>query len=317
MQRWTCLPSQPSCQIGGSVLRNADRIYRGDRPVGSSRGVSVNRVFRRVVYEAVLVVVGAIGAVLVALVVHSVAGAVVLGVLSALVALAALGVRYEISDRLESFDRVARVIASVRTPRWWTDAGHEVDASVERYKSWSAGSRRVAEGESLLYQVRSLQGARGNVRAVHLVDEPKSLQMWADPQKSFASLVAAYRELPERVTVRRIMVLDADDWELLETDGRKLIQDALLDDVCRTQLKPRSVGLGADLRLLWRSGSKRTLSDFLIVDDKEVCSIERLGHGKFGDLDVSIHPAHVEASLRMFESAWVQAIRAGDFLPPA
>ena len=52
-------------------------------------------------------------------------------------------------------------------------------------------------------------------------------------------------------------------------------------------------GLGFDLRIAWRPSSNREMSDLLIIDEKETCSIESYGHGHFGDLEVSVNPVVV------------------------
>lgn len=272
-------------------------------------------ILRRYILEILLAVIGALGALLVALLVHRVADAIVLGVLSLVIAVSALGVRFDVEERAGNADRIGRVILTIRTARWRDDAIQEVDEAIVRYESWAGGSRRVSERQSLAYQIASLQGARWSVRAVHVVSDPDSLSMWSNPQRGFSRLVAAYQNLGDNVGVQRIMILDPDQWRTGEVDGRKVIGDKVLETVCRFQIRLRmDGGLGADLRLMWRPNNDRSLGDFLIVDEREVCSIERLGRGNFGDLEVSINAAQVRRYVNTFEAAWLQSSRAEEFL---
>ena len=83
------------------------------------------------------------------------------------------------------------------------------------------------------------------------------------------------------------MVLNVDDNAISAVGpvGRTII-DQTTSDVCRMQVAPRGPqGLGFELRILWVPAASRDIVDMLIIDEREVCSIQSYGHGQFGDLE--------------------------------
>ena len=270
----------------------------------------MRRELERYVIEVTLVALGALAALAEAVFVHKTDTALLVGFVSFLFALGVVAVRQEVSRQVGDLLAERRVIEQIPSDRWRADAQAEVDEARDRYTSWATGTRFIPVSTALNYQIGSLRRASDQVRAIHLGLERDGLVRWADPQKGFSKLVDAYRSLPPSVTTRRILVLDASNAsETSVIDGQRTITADLIEEVCRMQITPRSAGgLGVDLRILWIQPGDRTVSDLLIVDDHETCSIQSLGRDRFGELMACISPPFVAAEIRRFEDLWTNAI---------
>lgn len=275
----------------------------------------MQRHLEQYVVEITLVLIGAIASIVEALVVHRSDIAALMGVVSLLLALAVAAIRQEI--RVQIGDR--QILQEIPDPRWRKEAEDEIEQARLKFVSWAGGTRRVSERSSLNFQIESLRQAGSSVRAIHLALDSDSLGMWDDRQRGFNHLVEAYRQLPDYVHSRRILVLDINDTNLsVMQRNQRIITNAAVQRVCHFQMRSRAEGgLGFDLRIAWRPSSNREISDLLVIDEKQTCSIESYGHGHFGDLEVSVNPVDVRGRIHQFEDLWTDSVPAGHCLPPA
>jgi hypothetical protein len=211
-----------------------------------------------------------------------------------------------------------QILNEIPDPNWRKEAEDEIEQARLKFASWAGGTRRVGERSSLNFQIESLRRATSSVRAIHLALDSDSLTMWDNRQRGFNHLVEAYRQLPDHVHSRRILVLDVNNPNVsVMQSNQRIITDEMVQRVCDFQMTSRAEGgLGFDLRIAWRPSSNREVSDLLVIDEKEACSIESYGHGSFGDLEVSVNPVIVGARIHQFEDLWTDSISAGHCLPP-
>lgn len=270
------------------------------------------------VIEITLVLLGAIASIVEALVVHRSDIAALMAVVALLLALAVVAIRQEVRVQLQEALIDRQILDEISDPNWRKEAEDEIEQARLKFASWAGGTRRVGERSSLNYQIESLRRATSSVRAVHLALDSDSLTMWDNRQRGFNHLVQAYRQLPDHVHSRRILVLDINNPDVSEVQGReRIITNEMVQRVCRFQLRSRvEGGLGFDLRIAWRPSSNREVSDLLVIDEKEACSIESYGHGSFGDLEVSVSQVIVGARIHQFEDLWTDSIPAEHCLPP-
>ena len=267
--------------------------------------------------ELTLVLLGTAAAALEAILVDRRDIALLLAFTSALIAIAVVAIRQEIARQISEVLLDKQLLRQIPDPRWRREAEAEIEQARARYAAWAGGTRRVNERSSLNFQIDALRGVKQSVRAVHLALESDSLGMWADHQRGFDRLVDAFRSLPDHVQSRRILVLNGDDQTVSTVNaGKRTIVDQTTADVCRLQTAPRDQGgLGFDLRISWVSASTRDITDLLIVDEREVCSIQSYGHGQFGDLEVCVNDAVIAGRIRLFEDLWTDAVPAKHCLP--
>ena len=143
--------------------------------------------------------------------------------------------------------------------------------------------------------------------------------MWDNRQRGFKpTLVEADPKLPDQWVVPRILVLDISDSNVSVMQGNeRIITNEVVQRVCHFQLRSRAQGgLSFDLRIAWRLPSNREVSDLLVIDEKEMCSIESYGHGSFGDLEFLVNPVVKGIRIHQFEDLWTDSIPAGHCLPP-
>ena len=278
----------------------------------------MKRYLEQYVIEITLVLVGATAAIVEALVVHRSDIATLIAVVALLLALAVAAIRQEIRIQIGEILIERKVLHEIPDPSWRKEAEDEIEQARLKFASWAGGTRRVDERSSLNFQIESLRSAISSVRAIHLALDSDSLTMWDNRQRGFSHLVEAYRQLPDYVHSRRILVLDVKDPNLSVMQGnQRIIADEVVQRVCRFQMGSRAKGgLGFDLRIAWRPSSNREVSDLLVIDEKETCSIESYGHGHFGDLEVSVNPVVVGARIHQFEDLWTDSAPAGHCLPP-
>lgn len=278
----------------------------------------MKRYLEQYVIEITLVLVGATAAIVEALVVHRSDIATLIAVVALLLALAVAAIRQEIRIQIGEILIERKVLHEIPDPGWRKEAEDETEQARLKFASWAGGTRRVDERSSLNFQIESIRRATSSVRAIHLALDSDSLTMWDNRQRGFSHLVEAYRQLPDYVHSRRILVLDVNDPNLSVMQGnQRIITGEVVQRVCRFQMRSRSEGgLGFDLRIAWRPSSNREVSDLLVIDEKETCSIESYGHGHFGDLEVSVNPVVVGARIHQFEDLWTDSTPAGHCLPP-
>lgn len=278
----------------------------------------MQRYLEQYVIEITLVLLGAIAAIVEALVVHRSDIAALMAVVALLLALAVAAIRQEIRVQIGKALIDRQILSEIPDLSWRKEAEAELEQARLKFTSWAGGTRRVDERSSLNFQIQSLRRATSAVRAIHLALDGDSLTMWGNPQRGFNQLVEAYRQLPDYVHSRRILVLDVNDPNLsVMQSNQRIITDELVERICRFQMRNRAEdGLGFDLRIAWRPSSNREMSDLLIIDEKEICSIESYGHGHFGDLEVSVNPVVVGIQIHQFEDLWTDSIPAGHCLPP-
>lgn len=276
----------------------------------------MERLLRNYVIELAIIALGAIAAGVQAIVVGDDNTAVLVGFTSFLLALAVASIRQEIQRQIGA-DRADReLIRSIPDSAWRRQAEAEFAEARSKFRSWAAGTRRVPEDQSLNFQIDELQGARSCVRALHVALDQDALRMWDNPQRGFARLVDAYKLLPGHVECRRIVVLDRDDDTISRVDrGERVIVDDVVEHVCREQMRPRKEGgLGADLRIAWVASEARAMANLLIIDQRQYFAIDSFGSGEFGDLEVCVDPALVDARVRTFEDMWTDATPAATCL---
>lgn len=271
------------------------------------------------VIEITLALLGAVAAALEAIFVHRSDIALLLAFTSVLLALAVVAIRQEIARRIGDALEDRQIIENIPDSLWRAEAQAEIERARVKFASWASGTRRVDEHSSLNFQIESLRRATRSVRAVHLALDKDSLTMWDNRQRGFDRLVDAYRALPDHVQRRRILVLDAADETLSSVDGgQRIIVDELTKRVCLLQMATRDDGgLGFELRISWTHRKSRDISDMLIIDDREVCSIESYGHGQFGDLEVCVNSSTVGYQIHRFEDLWTDSVPVRHCLPQA
>ena len=278
----------------------------------------MKRYLEQYVVEITLVLLGATASIVEALVVHRSDIAALMAVVALLLALAVAAIRQEIRVQIGEALIDRQILHEIPDPTWRKEAEDEIEQARLKFASWAGGTRRVDERSSLNFEIASLRRATSCVRAIHLVFDSDSLSMWDNRQRGFNHLVDAYRQLPDYVRCRRILVLDLNDRNLAVMQGsQRTITDEVAKRVCRLQTRSRAEGgLGFDLRIAWRPSGNREMSDLLVIDEKEACSIESYGRGHFGDLEVSVNPVVVGARIRQFEDLWTDSIPAERCLPP-
>ncbi len=281
-------------------------------------GDIMQKYLEQYVIEITLVLLGAIAAIVEALVVHRSDIAALMAVVALLLALAVAAIRQEIRVQIGKALIDRQILNEIPDPTWRKEAEDEIEQARLKFASWTGGTRRVGERSSLNYQIESLRRATSSVRAIHLALDSDSLTMWDNRQRGFNHLVEAYRQLPDHVHSRRILVLDVNDPKLsVMQSNQRIITDEVVQRVCHFQMRSRAEGgLGFDLRIAWRPSSNREVSDLLVIDEKETCSIESYGHGHFGDLEVSVNPVVVGGRIHQFDDLWTDSIPAGHCLPP-
>ncbi|MGH7867432.1 MAG: hypothetical protein ACREP9_07305 [Candidatus Dormibacteraceae bacterium] len=278
----------------------------------------MKRYLEQYVIEITLVLLGATAAIVETLVVHRSDIAALMAVVALLLALAVAAIRQEIRAQIGEVLIERQILHEVPDPSWRKEAEDEIEQARLKFASWAGGTRRVDERSSLNFQIESLRRATSSVRAIHLALESDSLTMWDNRQRGFSHLVEAYRQLPDYVHSRRILVLDVNDPKLsIMQSHQRIITDEVVQRVCHLQMRSRAEGgLGFDLRIAWQPSSDREVSDLLVIDEKEVCSIESYGHGHFGDLEVSVNSVIVGAQIHQFEDLWTDSTPARHCLPP-
>jgi hypothetical protein len=114
------------------------------------------------------------------------------------------------------------------------------------------------------------------------------------------------------------MVLNSEDDSISERQaGSRIIKSELVRRVCLEQKKLRiDGGVGFDLRIYWCTPGDRDMTDLLIVDDRECCSIETYGHGRFGDLEVCVNPVLVASEVLTFGDLWTASTPSDRCLGP-
>jgi hypothetical protein len=278
----------------------------------------MKRYLEQYVIEITLVLLGATASAVEALVVHRSDIAALMAVVALLLALAVAAIRQEIRVQIGEVLIDRQILHGIPDPSWRKEAEDEIEQARLKFASWAGGTRRVDERSSLNFQIESLRGATSSVRAIHLALDSDALTMWDNRQRGFSHLVEAYRRLPDSVHSRRILVLDVSDPNLSVMQGnQRIIADEVVQRVCHFQMRSRAEGgLGFDLRIAWRPSSNREVSDLLVIDAKETCSIESYGHGHFGDLEVSVNPVAVGARIHQFEDLWTDSTPVAHCLPP-
>lgn len=278
----------------------------------------MKKYLQQYVIEITLVLVGAIAAIVEALVVHRSDIAALMAVMALLLALAVAAIRQEIRVQIGDVLIERQVLHEIPDPSWRKEAQDEIEQARLKFASWAGGTRRVDERSSLNFQIEALRRATSSVRAIHLALDSDSLTMWDNRQRGFRHLVEAYAQLPDHVQRRRILVLDVNDPNLsVMQSSQRVITDEVVQRVCRLQMRNRDEGgLGFDLRIAWRPSRNREIADLLVIDEKETCSIENYGHGHFGDLEVSVNSVVVGARIHQFEDLWTASTPAGHCLPP-
>lgn len=278
----------------------------------------MQRYLQQYVIEITLVLLGAVASIVEALVVQRSDIAALMAVAAFLLALAVAAIRQEIRVQIGEALIYRQILHEIPDPSWRKEAENEIEQARLKFASWASGTRRVDERSSLNFQIESLRRATSSVRAIHLALDSDSLAMWDNPQRGFSHLVEAYRQLPDYVRSRRILILDVNDESLsVMQRSQRIITDEVVQRVCQFQVSSRAEdGLGFDLRIAWRPSSNHEVSDLLVIDEKETCSIESYGHGRFGDLEVSVNPVVVGARIHQFEDLWTDSTPARHCLPP-
>lgn len=261
--------------------------------------------------EVALVCLGAVAAALEAILAHNSDIALIIGLLSFLLALAVVDIRQEIARQLGAVLVDRQLVDRIPDPGWREDAKSEIEQARVKYEGWCSGLRQIGDGSSLKYQVTRLATTKASIRTIHVGLDSEALGMWDDPQRGFARMVDAYRTLDDGIQRRRILVLAEDDPDVsaIVRGSRTIISDRIRE-VCARQLGPRPDGLGFELRIAWRRSSDRELNDLLIIDDKESCSIQSFGHGRFGNLEVCVNRALVQEQIDRFEDLWTDSVPA-------
>jgi hypothetical protein len=244
--------------------------------------------------------------------------ALLVALISVFFALAVAAIRQDLAAQIRSASEEHAILDAIPDPQWRAEAAAELARARATFASWANGARRIGEPGRLRHQVHAVSTATRTVSAVHLALDGRALKRWLDEQDGFDKLVDAYRQLPRSVHCRRVLVLDETSALCAEQDGQRIIADDTLLKVCKLQTGSRpSEGLGFDLRVRWVSPADRRIGDMLIVDDREVCSIESIGRGQFGELDVLVNPALVAARVRAFEDLWTESVPIERCLPPS
>jgi hypothetical protein len=255
--------------------------------------------------ETAILLLGLLAGLLEGVFVEDTSIALVIVLMSLLLSIAVLSIRDEVEVQVRSVSDTRSLIASIPDGRWRQAAEDELAHLHTTLEAWSCGTRRVADRGSLQYQIAALAGCSMSVDAIHLALEEEALDIWLSPGRGFQRLVEAYRTLSPSVTRRRVLVLPGESEDGASTVGAV---DGAIADFCDRQVAAaQDGGLGFDLRLLWLAPGRRDVGDILIIDRREVCSIESLGHGRFTDLEVSVAAPEVGVQVNHFERVWIEA----------
>ena len=235
--------------------------------------------------------------------------ALLVALISVFFALAVAAIREDLAAQIRAASEEQAILDAIPDPQWRAEASADLARLRATFASWANGARRIGEPGRLRHQVQAVRTATQSISAVHVALDTQALKRWLDKQDGFDKLVDAYRHLPPSVRCRRVLVLDEDSNLCAEDDGQRIIVDDTLLRVCQLQTAPRpSDGLGFDVRVRWVNSRDRRIGDILIVDEREVCSIESIGRGQFGELDVLVNPALVAARVRAFEDLWTESV---------
>jgi len=270
----------------------------------------------RYTLELLFLLSGAVGSALEEIIVHRTDIAFILLFITVMLTIWMAAIRSDLSAQVDDALGERDVISKV-DPRWRQDAQAEIAKARGEIALWVGGTRHVELSSALRYQVEVLDMAKMSVRAIHVAMDRESLMRWQNPQNRFQQLVEKYRTLPSSVRSRRILVLNIEDVTLstVTVDGQRVITDAVLDQVCRFQMATRPTdGLGVELRILWVSPTRLDITDLLLVDDTEACSIQNDGRGQFSDLVACIGSVEIDRLATVFEVQWSQALPAERYL---
>jgi hypothetical protein len=234
--------------------------------------------------------------------------AVMVAVTALLIAVAAASIRADVARKIDEAFVDQQIIQEIPDRRWQADALGELAGLRVALARWRDGTRALPRESSLNYQIAALANARTSVCAVHRVDDDESIRRWLSEEKGFARLAHAFRNLPRGVERRRVLIVEQGS-PLVSSGGTdSTTPSPQLDELCGMQTRPVDHGgLGFDVRLFWVKPGTRPVADTLIIDGRESCSIEKTGHGEFGDLEVCVNPAQLRDRVRAFEDLWTEA----------
>lgn len=259
--------------------------------------------------EISVVCLGAVGATVEALVAHRTDISLIIGLTPFFLALAMTDIKYEVRREIRRNRTDYELVARVPNKRWRRDAEDQVEHVRAQIVEWATGTRRIRPGSSLPYQIALVGSAERSIRAVHVGLDSDAIEMWNSPQRGLARLVTAYRDLPSRILRQRLLVLSEEDDEISRlVGGRRVIVSEGVLRLCDMQVLGKDEGgLDFDLRIAWRRDSSRDITDMVIVDSREFCSIQRLGRDRFADLQACVQPVEVTREVRRFEDEWINA----------
>jgi hypothetical protein len=219
--------------------------------------------------------------------------------------------RQEIERNLQ--DDLSRVVASI-AQAWRPAADDELSRLRAQLQEWADGRRELRDEEGVPYQVKLLDRAKDTVDAIHLVSDEDDLYRWDMKQSGFHPLVQANEQL--RARARRVFILKDDDPSLVNTsDMRRRIVDEQAIAIFKRQIAPRSDdGLGADVRVRWRSALQSKLPpDLLIVDSVEVVEVREAGGGY--EYTAMVGQTRVHQYESLFENLWASSTPVTELLP--
>jgi hypothetical protein len=231
--------------------------------------------------------------------------------LGLLLALATLAIRREISDQISEQFELFRLVRKITDEYWRTQAMEELERVRYKLQQWADGNRHISLKESIPYQINLLRRTKSSVDAIHVGLSAKPLSLWSKQHGPFSRLIEAHKVLGDNLRKRRIFIFDD---KLL--NAQRKIEDSTVLDMCKLQLRQTSEGgLGADLRILWRSTIDSTRShvppDLLIADDAEAVVItgggEEYEEVKAMEVKAVVNQTQVRMYAHLFDRHWDMA----------
>ena len=268
--------------------------------------------------EFVILIVGAITALIAALTISTHGIAVVTALLTVTVAGSTWAIRREIADRVSSVTALNSALQRIQKREWKEEAQELVDQLVTEIKEWADGRRHLPQTRSVSYQIDMLRGASKSVDAIHVALDLRSIDLWSGDSKKLRALIEAHKGLADKVNKRRIVLINDADPDVYDPEKHQIVSPEIIA-FCELQTKSKSKGgFGYDLWVLLKSDIQYVEDgdvpeDVLIVDGKEALTVF-IRDGEIYNTTVC-----VDASKSKQEKRFVRylnyAAPASDYLP--
>jgi hypothetical protein len=272
------------------------------------------RFVRAYAFELAILALGLIASVIELLASEEKALGVMTLVIAFLLSATVLAIRKETQDLLAR--DLDRVITRIEPREWRDDAFEEARRLEAELREWADGRRTLRRTQSIPYQVKLLNAAARTMDAIHIATDLSKVYRWDAEHGRFSELVQAHEKLGKKVRKRRIFILDEANDELVEDrNGRRVLKDETVINVCRRQESTEQGGLGVELRILWRSDVQTMPPDMMIVDGTQVVLVDVMSEDVY-ETRVLVNQARVGEYKESFEGYFTMAAPVSEYLPP-